>query len=159
MFKIELKGPKSQEFDKAFNTMLDAGMDELTKKVEDSWKQKATASLDTSKDEYLKALKIDSNQETITVSLNGWLPVVVETGAEPFDLKPGLLQGRQSRPIPIGKPFKYFRTVSVNSPADSWIWKEHKHPGGVQINKQIQEEVDNNLVPKIFGDLLSKISI
>lgn len=82
--------------------------------------------------------------DDVVMELNGFLPVAMEDGLDSFDMKPSLLRSSKAKiskkgikymNIPVNKAaFKDpylklmgvspFRTVSSNSPADSWI-----HPG------------------------------
>lgn len=118
-----------------FERQADKALRAYRAEIERTWKEKAEGSLSTTYDEYMRGVTFNVEQDGLSVQLSGWLPVAMEEGAERFDMKPGLLGGRQSRVIRLhnGK----FRTVSLQSPAWSW-W----HPGieARKIGEQVKAE-------------------
>jgi len=70
---------------------------------------------------------------------------LLESGWDKFDMKPGLLKGVMSRVVPLGGGV--FRTVSQNSPVDSWI-----HPGfkGAKVVEKVQRSL-----AKLIGEATS----
>lgn len=128
--------------------IVQEGLDELMEEIEWSWRQKAAMTLDTSREEYLKGISVERTGDEIQVTLDGWLPVAVETGCEPFAMKPGLLGSALFRVIPMGKPkaSKGFATVSINS--TGW-W----HPGiqARSIATQVEDEMES-LFDKVFAN-------
>src|SRR5688500_13749318 len=89
---IEVKDGDVDKLEMNIIAMFEEGMDKLAEEMEWVWRQKAAATLKTSKDEYLKNLTVTNDKESITFSLEGFLPTAVETGTEGFDLKPGFLK-------------------------------------------------------------------
>ncbi len=106
-----------REFDKESKKALRAFRREIKKEFEFLVQQH----LSTSAEKYLSGTSFNLDSNGVTITVEGWFPVAVEQGGDPFDLKPGFLRTRINRVIPIkGK----FLTVSVRSRAGSW-W----HPG------------------------------
>lgn len=138
---------------------IDAGMEVLAEEIEWQWRKKAAETLEATRDEYLSSLSVDRYGNEIQVQLNGEMATAVETGSEPFDLKPGFLGGALYRIIPIAPGYprhnprsneaRRFRTVSRNSPPDSW-W----HPGiqARNIGQQVQDELKEGKLEQIFQE-------
>ena len=158
---LKFKPLNIDELEREFQKAVEEGMNELSEEVEWEWRTQAAQKLDTSRDEYLKALSFTKQKDSVEVTLDGWVANMVELGHQRFNMKPGLLKGNLWRVIPLGKPkgSKGFSKVSINSPADSWIWEEIKHKGGVQIHKSVQEAVDTKHVPRIFKQIMEKIKL
>jgi hypothetical protein len=152
---MDIKGIDTRALDSAFDDVFDKGMDEIEKELEKVWRDKAAQMLHSSKDEYLKNLRVERIDKDIQFVLDGALPMAVETGSEPFDLKPGFLGGKLSKIIPLhsnsGSPT--FRNVSQTSAG----WK---HPGikARNIHEDVLEEAEG-IVSKIFEGLISRISV
>lgn len=181
----------------ALENYVTESMDAVAEAARDEWIRLAQESeLTVTKDAYIDGIgEIQAPSETERkIELEGWLPNALESGVGSFDMKPGLLKGRNHVVIPIkyGKPgstkatplstqtfnrvkglkrgerfstklgrskyeglqksrksdgkdtFVKFRTVSENSPSDSWI-----HPGltplllAEKVQAYIEQEMPN----------------
>ncbi len=79
-----------------------------------------------------------------------------------IDMKPMLLKGRAYRVVPLwlesGKHPVVFRTVSINSPKDSWMWPKKDKPSivvqGLQLQDRVIEEVDDRIVDEVVDEML-----
>lgn len=175
-------------------------MDAIAEAARDEWVRLAKESdLTVTKEAYIAGIgEIQSPSETERkIELEGWLPNALETGVGSFDMKPGLLKGRDHLAVPMqyGAPgstdktplttqtfnkvktlkrgerfstklgrskyeglqrdkqsknrdsFVKFRTVSANSPSDSWI-----HPGltPLLLAEQVQSFIEQNM-PNIIA--------
>lgn len=136
---------------------LDEGLDQLVDKIDETWREKATAQLNTTRDEYLQNLTIERvGRDLIQATLTGFLPVAIEEGTDSYDMKEGTLGNALSKVIPIGKKAgsPTFRTMKAGS--DGWM-----HPGfkAKQISQQVQTEIDSRLVREVFEPLISRTSV
>lgn len=160
---INLSDRDWDKVEEEFNLALRQIKNEISEEIEWRWRIKAGLQLNTSREEYLKALRFETTVDGVTANLEGWLPVVTEAGltTKSFDMRPGLLKGRERRVIPMGKPSgsRGFATVPYGEKSPPWQWAEIKHPGGVQIHKQVQQEVEEELIPEAFNKLASRFSI
>jgi len=155
--KTEIDFVHEIDFDEMCNDLLAEGMENLRNEIEKSWRLKAKNSLTTSLKSYEDALTVRVDGEAIEATLSGgpekdrWLAESVEVGQGPFDLKPFLLQGRSSRVIHLADG--NFRTVSLDSPADSW-W----HPGiqAKSIHMQVEAELPK-LTERAFSHIFDRI--
>lgn len=151
--EMDIKGMDFDALMEEFDEHVDEGMDKLADEIEQVWRDKATETLNTSREQYLKGLSVERIGRDIQMVLNGFLPVALEEGHERYDMKPGFLGSGLNRIIPIGKSsgqkpvFRMMRTDSTN-----WF-----HPGfeAKRIHEQVQEEVDERLVEEIFQPLFS----
>jgi hypothetical protein len=196
-FDIDTKGMLEAEID----VIAGQSLDMVAEAARDKWIELAKASdLKITKREYIDSIgEVEAPSATERkIDLEGWLANALEEGVGSFDMKPGLLKGREHRAIPFlyGKPgsktktnlstqtfnkvkdlkrgerfstklgrskyeglqraksssgkdsFVLFRTVSVNSPSDSWI-----HPGltPLMLSQQVAQYIDSNM-SKILGD-------
>jgi hypothetical protein len=130
-------GVDEDGFSEAFNKILSEGVDAMAEEIEWRWRQKASSTLKTSREEYLKGISVEVHNGTIQCNLDGWLPVAVETGCEQFDMKPGLLAGRIFRNIPMNKPFTHFKRLSTFS--KGWNFPGLQARG---ILKQVEDELE-----------------
>lgn len=147
------------QLEAAFEEALEEGMDQLMEEVEWAWRAEASKSLNESRQAYLDGLSFHRIGRDFEVSLKGWVPVALETGSPPFDLKPGFLKagkgGGLYRDIPMGYPtWDRIRRVTPFSPG----WQ---HPGMEQrgIGDRIQNQVENEIVPAVFNRVFAKISL
>lgn len=131
-YQLKVKGPSASQIGSSFDAAYAEGMRNFKTEITRIWNEKAAASLDTTTQAYMSGLSVQVVSDGVEATLSGWLPVALETGAQRFDMKPGLLRDRQSRVIKMHDG--EFRTVSQMSPAHSW-W----HPGFKP--KSIHEEV------------------
>lgn len=150
-----VKGLDTDALMSEFEAGFRVGMQNLKHEVEQEWIKQAEASLTESKDEYLSGLEFNVSGEKIEVTVTGKLPVAIEQGSAPWDMKPGLLGPYLKRVIYSERftvPHTKFKTVSINSPASSW-W----HPGfaSKSIGPKVQEAVNQSLIEKAFGPVFS----
>jgi len=154
-YTIEVTGPNGQAVRHAVQGAIYEGLKELRNEVEMTWNRYAQMAFDTSAKEYMAgvSVKVNSQADGIQIDIQGWLPVALETGAPRFDMKPGLLKGRDFRVIPMHDG--EFRTVSKTSPKDSW-W----HPGfqGRRIHEQIEWE-SSDMLERAFGPAFDRIKV
>ena len=110
----------------------------VSKLVNAKYKDYTKQYLTSTRDEFLNNLDVNVVTNGVRVTIEGWLPTALDLGHDSFDMKPGLLQGRSSRVIPMADGG--FRTVSTRSPEDAWI-----HPGfdGFNFSKMVAEDVEN----------------
>jgi hypothetical protein len=116
--------------------------------TEEQYFVKASGTLRNTLQEFMEGVNVELSEDGVEVTIDGWLPLALEEGTGRFDMKPGLLAGRQHRTIPMHDGG--FRRVSENSPASSW-W----HPGlqAANISEQVKEEVEpyaEELFKRIF---------
>ncbi len=108
-FSADTSGFSSDMLEQWFEQYTGRIMDAVATEARDKWIELAEQSgLTVAKEAYVEgigAIQKPSATER-TISLEGFLPNALENGLDPFDMKPGLLQGRNSRVIPIlyGKP-------------------------------------------------------
>lgn len=185
----------------ALDNYVTESMDAIAEAARDEWVRLAEESgLTTTKEAYIEGIgeiQAPSENERV-IDLEGWLPNALEEGVGSFDMKPGLLKGRNHVVIPIkyGKPgstkatplstqtfnrvkdlkrgerfstklgrskyeglqkgrksdgkdsFVKFRTVSENSPQDSWI-----HPGltPLLLAEKVQAFIEQNMPSILAG--------
>jgi len=112
-FQISLKsrisGSKMAEFEDDLG--LDNFDQDITTEIADDalaeWEHLAKATLGDSAEGYIEAMRVEDDGEgSVNMMLDGALPNMQEKGSPAFDMKPGLLAGREYRVIPIthGKP-------------------------------------------------------
>lgn len=141
----------------AFEEQIESGMSALAKEIDTTWRAKANEQLHSSLKQYLDGLHVEANGLDITAELKGFLAVGIETGQDAYDMKPGLLGGNLAKVIPIGK--RAGGTVNyVTLRPDSHGWK---HPGfvGKNIGDQVQAEVSEGMLSKVFGDSVSRVKV
>lgn len=169
--EIVINIPEKDLEDIVFND-LDKRLRGITfKTVRDAktfWKNLAGQKLKSSRNFYVGAISSEIITETEgELRMTGW-PVMLEVGnPSPFDMKPMLLQGRQSRVIPmnlktnpphgtkgrdyfVNWPFvkaKVFRTVKQDS--DGWIYP--KTPGA-QLLVEVVKEIEERILPKYIDE-------
>lgn len=159
-FSMEVTSPDWDKIEEELNQKINEGMQDFADKIEATWRDKAAQTLKTTKDQYLKRLSVEKIDNGVEVTLSGTLPVNIETGCAPFDMKPKLLGNAISKIIPLGAkkeqgiPATSFAIVRKSSPQSSW-W----HPGfqAIKIGEQIQEEVPE-ITKEVFGPLIDKMS-
>lgn len=135
---------------------IQAGLVRFRAAIERFFREEAELELLHSAAKYLKGVTVNVVKDGVEAAITGWFPVAIEEGAEPFDLKPGFLQGRQFRVIPVGElGAPKFRTVSKNSRPDSW-W----HPGlqARGIGERVKERAERE-VQFIFKPLFDRVKI
>lgn len=112
-------------------------------------------STDTAR-QYVAGLSVKPVDAGVQIQLRGALPLMIERGAQPFDMKPGLLRkakvsktGERYQDVPIGKT-GMIRRVSTDSPVGSWI-----HPGITPLN--LLAQLRGRLRSKLRGVLLEQL--
>ena len=139
-----------------FEREIQSGLVRLRSAIERFFREEAELELLHSSAKYLKGVTVSVVGDGVEADIVGWFPVAIEEGAEPFDLKPGFLQGRPYRVIPVGElGAPRFRTVSKNSRPDSW-W----HPGlqARGIGERVTERAERE-VQFIFKPLFERVKI
>ena len=134
-----------------FEVEAERALEKFRAEIEKTWKEKAQASMSQeSSQKYLAGLNFVKESDGVTVEVTGWLPVALEEGQDPFDMKPGLLKGLERRIIKMKNG--NFRSVSRKSPSDSW-W----HPGieAKKIGEQVKKE-EKKIRQKAFGPLFKE---
>lgn len=159
---IEVEPPDTDAIYALLEDRISQGFKELANEIEETWRAHASDKLKTTKQRYQDALTVvPTTDKEVVAKLEGALPVGVEMGSQPFDMKNTHLGNKKSRAIPIGKypggpTGNYsFRTMSVNSPG----WR---HPGikAVNIAVAVTEDLEKDILFKVFDPLLrSRISI
>ena len=133
---------------------IQRGLHKWREAIKKFYVEEASKELGASRTKYLAGLSSRMLDDGIEITISGWLPTALESGSDRFDLKPGFLQGRAHRVIPVGAPDDVrFRTVSTNSPAHTW-W----HPG-IQARNISGRVKERSVVAaqQIFGDLFARI--
>ncbi len=97
-FEISELGDLAKE---ASQRRVDAIMDQLSYEAFEEWERLARESLGTTADDYVNGLDVYSEGKSHVLTLNGALPNMQEGGAGPFDMKPGLLDGKEKVVIGI----------------------------------------------------------
>lgn len=75
--------------------------DELQKEALSKWAELANEALNTTAENYIDGLSSTRDDKKVDIILEGALPVMQEKGAVPFDMKPGLLKGKDYVNVPI----------------------------------------------------------
>ena len=78
---------------------------ELTKEIEKEamakWEELAKATLGSTAEEYIASMRSETYDNKVVLKLDGTLSNMQEKGSTEFDMKPGLLKGKESVTIPI----------------------------------------------------------
>lgn len=95
--------------DKQVKDMIDFSIKEVTAAFAREWQKTAMQKLGPSRAEYVNSIiVIDEGWGKGAVVLRGWTSNMVEEGVDSFDMKPGLLNGPNSK---VGKDGKRYNTV------------------------------------------------
>ncbi len=156
-FHIQMDDESIRLIQKHLDDAADTFMDELTEEVEWAWRRLAAAesSLKSTKSIYLKAIDVKRDGFSIDLSLTDELASSLENGQESYDLKPGFLQNRKFRVIPLVDSgtdnVTRFRTVTPNSAG----WK---HPGlhPRKLTEKVLAEMENNLAGEVLERVMSR---
>lgn len=120
MINIDLKIDKDIDFESlgaAEIGAIDNAIESLAISTRDKWVALAKEKLKSARSEYVRGLQEKSSLKKTgsleyEVALVGWLPNAVEGGINPFDMKPGLLGGKNAAKND-GKfatvPFRHFK--------------------------------------------------
>lgn len=142
-----------RDFEKRFNLKIPSMMRRVANEGKSFWKTLAGQKLKSSRMAYVKGIDIEkTDNNTMQLSLSGYVAYHVEVGRDAFDMKPGFLKNGRYKVVPLNvnryinmqKP-TVFRTVSVNSPAASW-----QHPGwkGMKLADEVVRELQDTIVPR-----------
>lgn len=142
---------------KQIDTRIKRGMKKFRKEIDTLWHKRAQDHMDTEGSGYKAyntGLQITNDAEGVKVELVGWLPVHLETGFPPFDMKPGILKGRPYVDVPLEKK-GIVRRMSQKSPPHSW-W----HPGwmGMKTVEHAQRDMES-MVEKSFGGMFDRTEV
>jgi hypothetical protein len=133
---------------------------EAAKEAKDFWSEEAGRNLNTTRERYQAQISIyeDYGDNSVAVVLNEENDRLVgglESGSKPYDMKAGLLDGRQKRIVNMGGPgITKFKTVTQAPQNAKW-----QHPGfpGLKLVDIVEDELDNAIIPKytekLFKDL------
>jgi hypothetical protein len=137
-----------------FDNAMSAAMRDMANEARDFWVSEAGRRLKSTRSEYQQAISVgDVGDLSFSVKLSGGpLPYALEVGAQPYlmNIKRGqIVPLNVDRQQVFSNP-KVFRTGS----GDPW-----QHPGfpGMNIAAAVQEEIENNIVPKHINKALGKI--
>jgi hypothetical protein len=104
-----------QEFDltqKDVEKLIDYTTKEIGAQFATEWEKAAQTELSSSREQYIRSIVVtDPGMGMSAVELVGEVPNMIEAGAPPFDMKPGLLNGPNAKTTSTGKkintvPFK-----------------------------------------------------
>lgn len=111
---------------------------------------------DSTAEQYAAGLSLKPIDAGVQIQLRGALPLMLERGAQPFDMKPGFLRkakvsktGERYQDVPLGKT-GMIRRVSTHSSAASWI-----HPGLTPLN--LLAQLRGRLGSRLRGVLLEEL--
>lgn len=148
---------KFEEFGVEFERQFHLRLKKMAYEGKEFWKTEAGKRLNSTKKGYQDSLVVaDNGDETYTITLAGpggrgtkeerWLAVAQEQGIAGFDMKPGLLKGRNIRRIRLADG--NFRMV-VPEAVGKWI-----HPGFAPLNIQedVTKEITEVYVPKYMKE-------
>jgi hypothetical protein len=131
---------------------------EAAKKARTYWEQQAGQMLSTQRLPYQQAISVyedygEGGGVVVGLSTENKLLLAIEEGAPSFDMKPGLLAGRESRVIPIGPPGQ-MRTVTTRQPAHMWV-----HPGfdGLRLAEDVDQYLDDVILPELLDEFMSRV--
>ena len=153
---------------KKLKAKLQSALNRIGRDGKNFWKSEAGRRLKSSRLAYQNSIEWSADiHDRVSIGLTSGtdrenkLANAVETGFAKFDMKPGLLAGRDYRVIPLNvnrnivfRNPKVFRVVSTKSPSNSWI-----HPGfdGVDIADTVVDQLNEVIIPKRIGDLLDNL--
>jgi hypothetical protein len=197
-FTTDVSGFSPEKLDQWILDHSSDVLDEVAQEAVAKWRELAEDSgLTSTKDLYLEGIGVVRKLSAthVEIDLKGFLPNALESGIGSFDMKPGLLKGKDHVVIPIkhaapgqgkalrlselpaqvakkaqglrrgerystklgkskyegmqkakrqsgGSSYVQFRTVSVNSPSDSWIY-----PGLEPLNlaEKVRKHIEDNM--------------
>lgn len=129
------------------------------------WEAEAGRRLDSSRDEYQRAIRIRQVGGAWVLDLDSEVANMLETGVDPFDMKPGMLNGPKAKVGPTGRRYNRIpvkslgspvsiRTVSDASAAGSWV-----HPGlkGANIADEVEKELSDRIIPDFIEKLIDEV--
>lgn len=158
-FQIDVKGIDLDRLEEEFEKSVADSMNKFASAIDESWRKIASSELNTTKDKYLKGLTVEkTGPDTVTGTLEGFLPVALEDGAQRFDIKKKMLQGHPlGRIIPLGKSSGLPPKFVAMTPGHPGWW----HPGfeARAIHKKVQKEIEEQIASDVFGESFSRIKV
>lgn len=156
-FFCSLDTASAESLVEVFEESVGEFVEELAEEVERSWRMHAAndSTLRSTKQKYLDAIEVNTDGGNINLSLTDPMAASLELGASGFDLKPGFLQNRQYRVIPLVEAgtnnVNRFRTVTPNS--RGW-----KHPGlhPRKIVDKVRADAGDHLVGEVFSRVIGR---
>lgn len=144
-----------EAFSQAFEAHFAKGLKRIAYEGKEFWQSEAGKRLKTSREAYQKSLVVaNAGDGTYRIELAGrggtaskdqkWLAKAVEDGIPAFDMKSGLLQGRQSRVIPINPP-EGRKLVTVRNTSIGWMYPGLK---GIHLIDCVTTELNDTIIPK-----------
>ncbi len=166
--EIKIEGtPNFDEFSEEFELEFHKNLKKIAYETKDLWMSEAGKRLKRSREAYQRSLTVQNPGEgQYSVVLGGpggrasrqdkWLALAVEQGIpNMWDMKPGLLKGRESRVIPLNTLDKgrIFRTVKAHGQEGKWIY-----PGliGINLRDTVIIEANLTIIPKYVDDAYQK---
>jgi len=146
--------------DELEDMIIDASW-EAAEEAKDFWSAEAGRVLNTTRERYQRQIgtyqSFEDADAGIVVMLNtdnDKLVKAIEDGAPKYSLKPGFLQNRQTRVIPMKVASPPFRTVSAKAQATPW-----EHPGfiGLKLAEIVDDELDQTILPKHATRIFKKL--
>lgn len=172
--KINIRPPTNfRGLEDVDQVMMDSIID-MAIEAKSVWETEAGQRLSTSRDRYIKALRVDTDYVGVAyVELDPEDSFIkmIENGVAPWDMKPGFLFSPKARMsvmgtlyniIPMGPdhsgPLR-FRTVSTTSPPKSWYYA-NKTNGlkGVHIRDEVVEQLRSDIIPRHFKAAIAKVN-
>ncbi|VVB53217.1 Uncharacterised protein [uncultured archaeon] len=108
-FSLKKNVPKYLQSEYDMEDFRQGVMDNVEAEALADWEHLAAATLGDTAEEYIDSITSEKHgADKVVLKLDGTLAEMQEKGAEPFDMKPGLLAGESYRVIPIthGNPNK-----------------------------------------------------
>lgn len=147
-----------QKIRKGFENQVRKSLRAFKREIEIEWNYQAQQQMKTTAAKYMEGVSFTLTSDGVDVFIQGWLPVALEQGTTPYDLKPGFLKGRTSRVIPL-EGGKRFRTVSTNSPPGSWWHPGIKAKGIANIMEGKAQEISKRTVEKDLMEYFKRVEI
>lgn len=171
--RINIKVPKEfKQLKEVQERVLEATID-MVIEAKSVWETEAGQKLNTTRERYIKALSVETDYvggSYIELGKDDKLVKMLETGARPYDLKPGLLRPgtKKLRWTKDGVPFRTVKldpahrkgpaeyvTVSGNTPEQDW-W----HPGfeGMHLRTEVYRALRDDIIPKHVNQIVKEIN-
>lgn len=162
---MDIPGMDIDQVEEALEDIIYEGMDELAETIEWEIRTLAAKGLHDTRQVYLDALTVDVHEDSFQIELDHPLATAVESGSDPFDMKPGFLRGRTTRKLMLtGRLGKNRQPATVPRPAvvpfsqynPPW-W----HPGIKARNfiTKTVDDVEDIHAPEVFNDIISRVKV
>ena len=156
---IEIDFTGLEDIEDDYYESIEYDFSEIQDEIERMWVDKVSEVLTDTRQQYLDGLKFEKSQDSMTVTVEGFVPASMELGIKSYDLKPGFLKGRQSRVIPLWAPgTKFpveFRTVTANS--HGWIHRGEPPKRLPGPNKFDKGGLILDYIEEEFGHIIDRI--